>query len=732
VNFLAAIQWHPRLAPLWCAALLLTAAAWGWMLWRRLKRRVPLAACWIALPKWITLLLLLLALFDPVSRLQKSEPAHGKLLALVDASSSMDVADDYRQSRNARAQAIVEQWRKSLPAGLTLDELAFDTTIHKPGETPAAALRGTDLGGCLLALSERADLPSYLGVVLLTDGGDEAIEDLTMPSIPLSIVGIGTDPATWNDLALTDAQAPATAEKDTDFEISVDVQARAGHGGGFAQAIARSHVLLEHAAGAGWEKVTNASVDLSNLSARARLSARSSQLGVQRYRVTVQPVAGELSTLNNSRTVTVNVQKKALHVLYFTLDLGQEFKVLRNELGRDPGLSFSALFRSAGQRFTLQGDRAPGDDALAAGFPARKEGLKPYDVIIIGSFPAEDCSPQQMQALIQFVEEGGTLIFLGGDKSFGRGGYAGSALDVLFPWRLSAQEAAPAQGSFVVRVPPMASGHPILATVEDTVTHASARLDSLNRVGELKPNATALLTAQTGDRGVAVVAMQPFGKGKVMGIATDTLWKWALQPEPLRSAYGLFWRQAVRNLTGKTEGGQNLAVNWDKDFYRPGDQASGEIRVLGAGAGVLRFTASLSSKGQSAALEVAPLPGRPRTFQVKPRFRDRGDYAFRLVAYEGDRVLEACEKSFPIAPLVEEGSRLELDEVFLKRVANLGGGACFSEAEAGQYLERVASRPLRKVAVEESSLVEAGPWFVLVFLAVLVLEWTLRRKVNLF
>jgi len=39
---------------------------------------------------------------------------------------------------------------------------------------------------------------------------------------------------------------------------------------------------------------------------------------------------------------------------------------------------------------------------------------------------------------------------------------------------------------------------------------------------------------------------------------------------------------------------------------------------------------------------------------------------------------------------------------------------------------------LRKVAVEESSLVEAGPWFVLVFLAVLVLEWTLRRKVNLF
>ena len=178
---LAAIQWHPRLAPFWCAGLLLAVAAWGWALRRRLRRRTPLAARWIALPKWLALLLLLLALFDPVSRLQKSEPAKGRLLALVDSSSSMDVADDYRQPRAARAAAFVEQWKKSLPAGVTLDELAFDTAIHKPGEAAAASVRGTDLGGCLLALSERGDLASYLGVVLLTDGGDEAIEEPALP-----------------------------------------------------------------------------------------------------------------------------------------------------------------------------------------------------------------------------------------------------------------------------------------------------------------------------------------------------------------------------------------------------------------------------------------------------------------------------------------------------------------------------------------------------------------------
>ena len=41
----------------------------------------------------------------------------------------------------------------------------------------------------------------------------------------------------------------------------------------------------------------------------------------------------------------------------------------------------------------------------------------------------------------------------------------------------------------------------------------------------------------------------------------------------------------------------------------------------------------------------APMPAQPGTFAVKPRFRGRGDYDFRLVAYQGDRVLETCEKN---------------------------------------------------------------------------------------
>jgi len=727
------LQWHPRLGGVWCGLLVAGACVWLWWVYRRLERRLPPGkARWLLTPKLLAVLLLWVALFDPVSARRKSEPVTGDLLAVVDTSSSMEVADDYRQSRLARARQIVNGWQRALPGQIRVQEMEFDTSLHKPGPLPGAAVRGTDLAGCLLALSERNDLASYLGVALLTDGGDEAVEGAALPKAPLYLVGIGTDPSGWNDLAITEAQAPAEAEKDVDFEITAEVRARAGHGMGFAEKAGRVQVLLERAGGSNtWVKLLEQPLDLSNLRARARLPVKCAQIGPQRYRVTAVPLAGELSTLNNWRILTVNVQKKSLRVLYFTRALGQEFKLLRSELGRDPGISFTALLRVAGDRFLVQGDRRAGDDALAGGLPSTRQGLEAYDAVIIGSFPAEDWTPQQMRALVQFVEGGGAVIFLGGEKSFGRGGYAQTSLAALFPWRLSEQEPEPAHGAASARVPPMGAGHPILATVEGLLAQGNATLDAVNLVSELKAGATALVNASLGERQLAVVAIQPFGQGKVLGIASNTLWKWATQPEPLRSAYGLFWRQAIRNLTGKTEGSQNLKVRFDKDSYRPGEEAVVEVRVTGARAEGLRFSAALGLGDQAVPVSLEPLPGQDRAWQARLRFRERGEYLFRLVAYQNERVHEAYEKNLAVAPLLPEGARLELDEPFLRQLAQRGGGAFFRESEAHQLPQLIAGKHARKVTVQESSLVETGPWFLAAFLGLLVLEWAFRRRMGL-
>ena len=732
--FLAVIQWHPRLGGLWCGVVIFALAAWLYFLHQRLRRRhSPIRARWLLLPKCLTALALLFALFNPVSALQKNEAAKGKVLVLVDDSSSMDVADDYQQPRVARARKIVEAWKDGLPKDVHLDLADFDTTIHAADSTKPTAVRNTDLGACLLALAERNDVASYLGVVLLTDGGDEVLDNPVLPKLPLHVVGIGSDPAGWNDVAIAGVDCPTTVEKDTGFEMTADLQARAGHGGDFARKLSQVGLLLERETGTNnWTRVSRQPVDLSNLRQVVHLPLKSADVGVQRYRLSLEPVAGELSQLNNTREVTVNVQKKSLHVLFFAESLGQEFKVLRNELAHDPGIAFTALFRTTANRYLLQGDRQAGDDALTAGFPASAKGLAGYDAVVLGSFPASDFSARQMQALSQFCENGGAVLFLGGDNSFGRGGYAASPLAALLPWHITDQEAEPAHGNFPVGVSPMGTGSPILAGVEEVLARRSVPLDTVNLVGDLKPGAQALLSTHVDGRDLPVVAMQPFGKGKVLGIATSTLWKWALQPEPVRPVYGLLWRQAVRVLTGQTEGGQHLALHWDKEFYRPGETAVGQIRALGPEAATVRFTAELEAKGQTVPVTLEPAPGDEQAFQVKLRFRERADYNFRLVAYQGDRVLETYKKHFPVAAQLPEGARLEPDELFLKKLAEDGGGSYFREDEASRFPELFSEKNARKVTVKEVALAEAGPWFLLVFLGLLAGEWILRRKFNLF
>jgi len=117
---------------------------------------------------------------------------------------------------------------------------------------------------------------------------------------------------------------------------------------------------------------------------------------------------------------------------------------------------------------------------------------------------------------------------------------------------------------------------------------------------------------------------------------------------------------------------------------------------------------------------------------VKLRFRERADYHFRLVAYQGDHVLETYKKQFPVAAQLPEGARLELNESFLKKLAEDGGGSYFREDEASRLPELFSEKNSRKVTVEETPLAEAGPWFLLLVLALLAGEWILRRKFNLF
>jgi hypothetical protein len=745
-----ALVWLPHAPPLVLAVLALALAGWAILLHRRLVDRHGAAgARRLMAPKIAVAALLLIALIDPGLTRHEDAGHDRQVFVLVDQSGSMDVADlpDGKTTRRERAEKIADSL--SAPSGIAIARRWFDTGVHQDPAPPGATAgepRGTDLGACMQAIAREAAAGDCAGVVVLSDGGDESVTPEGLPTAPISTVAIGGDPTTWTNLSLTAVDAPATAERGVTFTIAADAAAQ-GKDAFRAGLTAVPLALLRETAPGTWKEVASTTVDLSHGRAHAEFPLTINETGLARFRLDLAVLPQELSALDNRRTCEVEIQERNIHALYFTRVVGVDFKYLRGELARDPGISFTALMRTGagrlGERYTVQGDAGGGAD-LTAGLPVAPGALARFDCVILGAFPATDWDPAAQQALADYVANGGAIAMLGGEDAFAAGGWDKGPLAALMPWELAADSGGLERGIFPLAIPPAAANHPILAGIS---FGPQAQIASRNQPGALRGGAVPLITA-TGDGGsAAVVAVQTFGKGRVLGVATDTLWRLARGGEGNgdADAYGRFWRQAVRWLADRGEGSRTLRVTWDQQRWRPGETARAEIRADGP----VQLTATLdresaSASASSASVAVAAdgsplhrdltpeaIPSEPAAQTLSVPFAGRGRYHLRVVAYRDGAVLDTYERGFDVAPALPEGARLARDDAGLERLATTHGGIHVGEEAPGAinaWLAGLAPAP-RTLGV--SSLVLDTPWWLVALVAALLWEWLTRRRKNL-
>jgi uncharacterized membrane protein len=725
-----ALDWNPAFGPVATALIVLGAGGYFFLLFPRLVQRHGRMNAWmLLLPKMVVVALLVLALLDPVFKFSNANATPAKVFILQDISSSMDLRDDGSSTRSDRASALIEQLESGAPASVHFEVLPFDTTLHDEGYSPKSGTdRGTDLAAMFLALTNQPKLADADGTIVVTDGGDETVELANYPSMPLAIVGVGASPDGWNDIGIGNVTAPASVEEKSQFDLEADLYARPGT----HENLSALRVALEEGHDQSWTEVQTQTVDLSSLRAAATFHVQVNGTGAQRYRVRLPELPGELTYANNTRTVDVQVQQRALHVLYFTQELGVDYKYLRTELGADPGVAFTAMYRVLEDQFTVQGDRTGFQD-LAQGFPTKDDVLKRYDCVILGSFASSQFSDAQADTLAHYVENGGALILLGGESSFGRGGYAESKLAPLMPWAISDNEGEMETGSFPVTVSASSAAVDFTSGLRDDLGAAGgAALDSLNEPGGLRPGAISLLDATISDHTEPVVAWQRYGKGQVLGIASNTLWKWAAAGHGTQALYGRFWRQAVRGLTKKLEGGSLLGIHWDKAHYRPGEQAVVEVRLRAANeSGAIRLVGTISEPGGDHDVNLSPVMGQADLYTAKLSLAQRGDYTFRLSAYAGANLAESYERVLPVEPLLEEGASPELKDAYLKEIAARANGVYAYEKDLEPARDFLRQRIVSQKAAMAAPLVNFWEVFPLLILAVLVAEWVLRRRLNL-
>jgi hypothetical protein len=710
--------------------------AWRTYAWAPLRgsRRAVLVTLRLLSLAAIAIFLLRPAVIRPVPRSGNVVPV------VIDASRSMGIADlaaesgsDRPATRFEQAVAIATGPLSQALAGYRLELLEMRNDIGPLDGSRAASGDQSNLAAAIAAVRDRYRGRSMPGIVLLSDGvdtGDDVPSDDSGPAV--FAIGIGdTSPPRDQEVLALDLDPEALPG--SSVELTAHVVA---HGYGLDPIDVR---LLASGRPIDLRRVAP-SADGLPVKVSFDLPAASSEAVV--YTVDI-PARGDEAVLdNNTRRALVHPIGRKRRLLFLQGSPGYEHGFLARAWATDPLLDLDAVVRK-GQNdhgaatFYVQaaGDRAA---ALAGGLPSDRVPLFSYDGIVLGNATRDLLSEDDLDRLDTFVaQRGGGVLLLGG-RSFAPGGLATGPLGALLP-------VAPRQGSLDAARASIASGernrvslteegqrHPMLRLAgsrEESMKQWSGApsLAEISPMGSLRPGAQVLATGSASGVRRPIVAVQRYGDGRAMVFAGEAAWRWKMQRPRSDQLYDTFWRQAARWLSAASP--DPVAIDVDADA-RPGTASTIGVTVRDG-----RFEAI-----RDASVEIVVRDERGRQEVLKASLADasRGRYTvtwqpparglFRLSASArraSERMSSATRDVFAGGADPETSDPRRRDDV-LARIAEASGGRHFSEREIPQIGPALQARLDATPSVTVRELWH-GPWTFLLLLALLSVEWALRR-----
>ncbi|CAM3168908.1 VWA domain-containing protein [Rariglobus hedericola] len=574
---------------------------------------------------------LLFAATRPVLITTLVEKVRQKLIVMVDASASMDLAD-LRTSPEDRARALIASGKLSPDGGLSQTvpsdaarptrrdvvksiasngklnlwsqlndraELVFYTFGHDATETPPPA-SGTDgvaaakaffdalpandqttaLGESLRQILDRHRGEPLAGVFVMTDGANnrglapsEAAVSARADGIPLFLYGVGvTEP---KDVALTSADAPRIAFLKERVNIRVRLTANGFEGQPVVvslrdPAVPNSALLAESTV----TLAARGTVD-------TELSFIPEKAGEIALEVASKPLDGEASADNNVTTVRIRVIDNRVRVFMIDQEPRWDWRYLLDFLQDDRRLTLKCVL--------LDGDpsllKLPNTPFIAE-LPNDRAALYDSDIILLGDVDPARLGRERMQLIREWVDQaGGGLVFLAGPNHNPRS-YLGTPLEALLPVvplsgpvdQLIARHPEPVQ----LALTSSGARSPLLRLAERESDNTAAWRQFAGvrwtaKVARARPGAEVLLVDPSPSRATPngpgpVLARQRFGRGEVMYFGFNETYRW-------RSSlggkyYSKIWSQIFQALSLERLSGASKQVQLrvDRPEYQLGER----------------------------------------------------------------------------------------------------------------------------------------------------------------
>jgi hypothetical protein len=446
----------------------------------------------------------------------------------------------------------------------------------------------------------------------------------------------------------------------------------------------------------------------------------------------VSPLAEEAETGNNERSMRLAAILQSNSVLILDGRSRWETRYLRNAFERDERWKVNTIVAGARtDEATLPRGEHDGQ------FPADRESLFEYELVILGEIASELFASHELQWLRDFVEiRGGGLIFVDGQRGSLKQ-LSDENLGSLLPVEWSAAPIAARPTSLQLTDKGAVTSALRLVVGEAPNRRFWGKLPPPHSLIAVEPLAGAevLVEADVNGQLHPAIVWQRFGAGKVLYLSFDETWRWRYKAADT-------WHQRVWNQFAKfvmpkpfAVSDEFVSIDTGAISYAAGDSVDIRVQLLGldgkpdnsptADALIWDGAEVVGTVG------LAADPDVPGLYHGRSATLPEGNYEVSVRAAGYTTTALKARSEFVVLPpesgeLAQTAANVEL----LKQMSNASKGVYLREEELGRLPELLA--PLSSGRVVESSIVIwQSYWWFCAMILLLALEWILRKQAGL-
>jgi uncharacterized membrane protein len=660
------------------------------------------------------------------TRGHKLSPA---IAIVLDTSASMGQSGiDDQATRLDEAKALLTEGE--LPLLWSLSD-KFDVSVYGLSDS----LRPLEFGDLarLTAGGNKGDAAEALKAistknsvaVLFSDGN---LRWSTGQGQPLSTLTVAMgNPKAYRDILITEVSAPVLAFRGR--EVVIDVMVKS-----YGYAGVTLPVLFQDSGRLLAAKEMRLQTDPAELT--TSLSFVPDELGRKDLTISIPRQVGENIVTNNQINLTINVVRDKTRILMVSGSPSMNYRFMRVALKNDPSIDLLSfvILRTPSDILNVP----PHEQSLIP-FPVETLFLKElssFDLLIFDNFNyALFLSPEHLESIRSFVENGGGFALIGGPNLYNEGRYGLSPIGDMLPFRFVEEEFYRRDSPVGLRLTRAGAEHPLLRIADDLSEQDDGpfrfwqqlpSLDGINLI-EVEESANVLLESADG-LPWPILTVSDYRKGRVLVIASDYAWKWYMGMVA-RGKGNQFYLKLVHRMVRwitKDPGLDAVQMILPEMAVTAGQEIDVRIRYHGEdpshGSDAAVSFSVFNPEGVMIQSKLKPT-AQPGEHLVSFRPLKGGIYRIRVETPFGN-----LEESMVVAgPLESLDAAPDHDQ--LKKIATSTGGKYLAPGDdLLSEIEKYARQAEKKFIEEKLLPIWATPFAMAIVLVLLSSEWYFRRR----